>query len=349
MSPQKIKVLLLNREPVFHTQTWELLDLTDDINARIVRRESQMASLVMEERFDVLIFDNLDDRNVQTALDFRHHFPNVQILAINTGARPSDLISEARKRGVQIIQRTALMPLLSARLLGTTRQLAQRAAASQGMGGPMVFSLMGDMTVFRPPDVLQMLCMSGKGGRCTFASDHGRAIAYIHAGRILHAEYGDREGEPAIAEIFRWEHGRFYFDEGLTPERNTIQRSWEHVIVDSARQRDEAEILSPLDLPGGNEARPETVNQPNSPGQPVPGPLESKAARPLTSEATAAPSVPPPPPPEARIPPAPRFAVEDDEEDEREKSRDEMDLNGNGSEESSGSHPAIVTGGSTRQ
>ena len=113
------------------------------------------------------------------------------------------------------------------------------AAISSDIG----YALTGDVTIFSPVDVLQMACISGRNGRFTFISSHGRAEIFILNGAITHAERNQDKGETVLAQIFRWDHGRFYFEEGRLSTEVTIKRKFDHVIVDAMTQKDEAEML----------------------------------------------------------------------------------------------------------
>ena len=46
-------------------------------------------------------------------------------------------------------------------------------------------------------------------------------------------------GEAAVAEIFRWRQGRFYFEEGIISQVQTVDRPWAHLLIDNLQKLDE--------------------------------------------------------------------------------------------------------------
>ena len=56
---------------------------------------------------------------------------------------------------------------------------------------------------------------------------------------VRHAIYGSLEGEAAVAEIFRWRQGRFYFEEGIISQVQTVDRPWTHLLIDNLQKLDE--------------------------------------------------------------------------------------------------------------
>lgn len=84
-----------------------------------------------------------------------------------------------------------------------------------------------------------MTCMGQRSGRFTFQSGRGNSEIYLHQGEVRHAAYGALEGEGALAEIFRWRQGRFYFEEGIISQAKTVERPWAHLLIDNLQKLDE--------------------------------------------------------------------------------------------------------------
>ena len=90
-----------------------------------------------------------------------------------------------------------------------------------------------------------MSCLGQRSGRFTFKSGRGNSEIYLHHGMIRHAVYGTLEGEAAVAEIFRWRQGRFYFEEGIISQVQTVDRPWAHLLIDNLQKLDETlELVS---------------------------------------------------------------------------------------------------------
>ena len=84
-----------------------------------------------------------------------------------------------------------------------------------------------------------MACLGQRTGRFTFKSARGNSEIYLHHGAIRHVLYGSLEGEPALAEVFRWRQGRFYFEEGIISQAKTVDRPWAHLLIDNLQKLDE--------------------------------------------------------------------------------------------------------------
>ncbi len=96
-----------------------------------------------------------------------------------------------------------------------------------------------DLNQFSAADVLQMTCMVQRSGRFTFKSGRGNSEIYVHQGEVRHAVYGTLEGEGALAEIFRWRQGRFYFEEGIISQEQSVDRPLAHLLLDNLQKFDE--------------------------------------------------------------------------------------------------------------
>jgi len=100
-------------------------------------------------------------------------------------------------------------------------------------------SLIGNLNQFSAADVLQMTCMGQRSGRFTFKSGRGNSEIYVHQGEVRHAVYGTLQGEGALAEIFRWRQGRFYFEEGIISQEQSVDRPLAHLLLDNLQKFDE--------------------------------------------------------------------------------------------------------------
>jgi hypothetical protein len=87
--------------------------------------------------------------------------------------------------------------------------------------------------------------MGQRSGRLTFKSGRGTSEIYLHHGMVRHAIYDSLEGEGAVAEIFRWRQGRFFFEEGIISQVQTVNRPWAHLLIDNLQKLDETmEVVS---------------------------------------------------------------------------------------------------------
>jgi Domain of unknown function (DUF4388) len=64
-------------------------------------------------------------------------------------------------------------------------------------------------------------------------------LIFFRDGEIVHAEQGGIVGEDAFVEILGWPGGRFEVEPNLLPGTRTIQKTLEHLLLDSHRILDE--------------------------------------------------------------------------------------------------------------
>jgi hypothetical protein len=103
-----------------------------------------------------------------------------------------------------------------------------------------VNGLSGRLENFPLLDVIQMACVARRDGRLEVKhkSEAGRVL--LKKGQIVHVETNRLAGEEALLEILCWKTGRFIFSamlDGVT--KRNIQGSWEHVLMEAVRKRDE--------------------------------------------------------------------------------------------------------------
>ena len=118
----------------------------------------------------------------------------------------------------------------------------QSVAASEGIDP--CHSLIGNLNQFSAAEILQMSCLGQRTGRFTLKSGRGNGEIYLHHGSVRHAVFGSLEGESAVAEVFRWRQGRFYFEEGIISQVQTVDRPWAHLLIDNLQKLDETMELS---------------------------------------------------------------------------------------------------------
>jgi Domain of unknown function (DUF4388) len=116
---------------------------------------------------------------------------------------------------------------------------AQGKSSSPSEGIDPCHSLIGNLNQFSAAEILQMSCMAQRSGRLAFISGRGTGEIYLHHGMVRHATYGSLEGEAAVAEVFRWRQGRFFFEEGIISQVQTVTRPWTHLLIDGLQKLDE--------------------------------------------------------------------------------------------------------------
>jgi len=117
-----------------------------------------------------------------------------------------------------------------------------RVSVMEPIGSVKGFS--GRLENFPLLDVIQMACIARRDGRfeITHKTEIGKVL--LERGQIVGAETGRSMGEDALLEILCWETGRFVFSAVRLRrmEKQNIQGSWEHVLMEAVRKRDEMRV-----------------------------------------------------------------------------------------------------------
>ena len=242
------RVLILNPDPVFEDRLLSILDVTDGTETRIVRSVSEAVAILIAESFDGFIVQGEPDFAVDAATVVRQHFPSLNLLCA-PWERPSvDSIRKAQQQEISLANGGASIRKLG----GEVRRFLNSLDSDGGTSAEGIdpcHSLSGNLNHFSAAEVLQMTCMGQRSGRFTFKSGRGTSEIYLHQGEVRHAAYESLEGEEALAEIFRWHQGRFYFEEGILSQEQSVDRPLAHLLLDNLQKFDETlgvATLSPM-------------------------------------------------------------------------------------------------------
>jgi hypothetical protein len=236
------RLLTLNADPVFEDRVLEMLDAMGNLEVRIVRTLAEAIHLLMREDFDLLMIEGKLLIAIEQAIHARQHFPSLEIVCLVT--EPENVISreQASDQNIRLMTTMKRNRLLRREL----RELISKHARGTGAAAEGVdpcHSLIGNLDQFPAGEVLQMSCLGQRTGRFTFKSGRGAVEVFLHHGIIRHALYDSLEGEPAVAEVFRWRQGRFFFEEGIISQIQTVNRPWPHLMLDNMQKLDEAPHL----------------------------------------------------------------------------------------------------------
>jgi hypothetical protein len=232
------RLLILNCDPVFQDRALAMFDAMREVETRIVRSLSDAVYILMQEDFDLFIVEGEAVVAIERAIHIRQHFPSLKIVCLPEDTVSTALLEQASEQNIELTTTDC-----SDRRL--RRQLRSLVSAVETMPGPAAegidpcHSLVGNLNQFSAAEILQMSCLSQRSGRFTFKSGRGNSEIYLHHGMVRHAVYGSVEGEPAVAEIFRWRQGRFFFEEGIISQVQTVDRPWTHLLIDNLQKLDE--------------------------------------------------------------------------------------------------------------
>ena len=107
-------------------------------------------------------------------------------------------------------------------------------------------------------DVIQMECLGRNSSILEIHDQRLRGRIYIENGSIIHAAVGDEHGEKALNKLLSISGGDFKLHPFGEPEARTIEGSWEFLLMEAARCRDELAAQ-----PKAGEAAPGVAEAPD--------------------------------------------------------------------------------------
>lgn len=104
-------------------------------------------------------------------------------------------------------------------------------------------------------DVLQMECLARNSSLLKISAGSVQGSVYVKDGQIIHAQCGHRTGEDAFNYLLSLAGGEFDVKPFTPPPTQTITGSWEFLLMEAARKRDE-EAESPAPSGGTDDSFP---------------------------------------------------------------------------------------------
>jgi Domain of unknown function (DUF4388) len=232
------RILALNPDPVFQDRALAALDENVGLEIHVVRNISEAVLALFNENFDALIIEGEAKVALEQATNMRQHFPSLRIICLIYDRCREAIEAAANEQNIELLSMPRRDRTLHVKLGRFVRSLdSAPGAAAEGIDP--CHSLIGNLNQFSAAEILQMSCLSQRTGRFTFKSGRGNSEIYLQQGTVRHAIFGSLEGEAAVAEIFRWRQGRFYFEEGIISQEQTVNRPWAHLLIDNLQKLDE--------------------------------------------------------------------------------------------------------------
>src|SRR3990172_11778412 len=88
-------------------------------------------------------------------------------------------------------------------------------------------------------DVIQLNANNRFSGCIAVGYEQSRGLLFFRDGEIIHAEQDGKVGEEAFCCIVGWPGGRFSVQPNVATTRSSIQKSWQHLLLDAHRLLDE--------------------------------------------------------------------------------------------------------------
>jgi hypothetical protein len=231
------RLLILNSDPVFQDRALGIFDAMPNVETRIVRTLSEAIYILIREDFNLFVVEGEAAVAIEQATNARQHFPSLEIVCLMPNSA-QELQTQAVQQKIEVITTDRSDRQLRRQLRAIVSGF-ERSTGTPAEGIDPCHSLIGNLNQFPAAEILQMSCLSQRSGRFTFKSARGNSEIYLNHGMIRHALYGTLEGEEALAEIFRWRQGRFYFEEGVISQVQTVNRPWTHLLIDNLQKLDE--------------------------------------------------------------------------------------------------------------
>jgi CheY-like chemotaxis protein len=117
-------------------------------------------------------------------------------------------------------------------IFSTLRELARQKPVTAGFRG-----VLRQVSL---EDVIQMECLNRNSSILEILAGKWEGKIYVKEGAIIHAEVDDRKGEAAFNKILSLKGGEFNLRPFVEPGQSSIDASWEFLLMEAARARDEA-------------------------------------------------------------------------------------------------------------
>ena len=101
-------------------------------------------------------------------------------------------------------------------------------------------ALVGNLKDLKLANIVQLNCM--EKNEAVFTLDLRQKVGkiYFADGNIVHATFGNMEGEPAVHQILKINEGPFKVENDVPPPKRTITTPWSNLLLEGLRIIDEA-------------------------------------------------------------------------------------------------------------
>jgi len=218
--------LLQRLMATFAGETWEILTASDVSQAMVLIQQHRMDLLVVDIRMPLM-------DGVQFLELLQRRYPNLIKVVLTAEA------SEERR----------------AACLKSGAELFLEKPREEG-GWRAVYAMLNEVAKFQPnqgfsgvlrrvglQDVLQMECLSRSSVVLEIRAGEQRGSIFVKDGQITHAEMGAHLGEDAFNRLLALAGGEFDRRPWSEPPQTTVTGSWEFLLMEAARARDEQEGL----------------------------------------------------------------------------------------------------------
>ncbi len=97
----------------------------------------------------------------------------------------------------------------------------------------------GGITGLGLADVIQLNVHNRFSGCVRLQHGDSNGLIFFRDGAIIHAEQGGKSGEEAFYDMVGWPAGRFSVQPNVSTTQSTIQKGWQHLLLEAHRVLDE--------------------------------------------------------------------------------------------------------------
>lgn len=156
---------------------------------------------------------------------------------------PEDAIFIAKPYQIEIIRQAVSLKIQKLTVQkSSVSNLPESKADVPAQAEPKKIKL-GYLSTLHLGDLIQMLCMSNWSGKIEIInlSTDETGWVYINVGVLIHAKTATKNGEDACYEMLHWGRCSYDFSEEVTHVVQTIQSSYQSILLEGAKLEDEIE------------------------------------------------------------------------------------------------------------
>lgn len=119
----------------------------------------------------------------------------------------------------------------------------------------------GSVADFQLSDIVQLNCLGRLTSALRVKGEEEEGTIFFHEGNITHAESDYLQGEAAFYHIMNWQGGEFTVLRNHTPERQTISKNWQSLLLESLRRMDENSDVAKKEAEKEKQQRQRRIQQ----------------------------------------------------------------------------------------
>jgi CheY-like chemotaxis protein len=203
---------------------WEIFLAQNPGKALLILQEQAIDLAVVDIQMPVV-------DGIQFLALLNRKYPNVQKVTLSAYA---DEASRAAciGQGAELFLEKPRNPGDLEIIFGTLRELARQQRVPAGFRG-----VLRQVSL---EDVIQMECLNRNSSVLEIVAGPWEGKVFVSEGAIIHAQFGDRNGEAALNKILALKGGDFNLQPFCEPPERSIDSQWEFLLMEAARVRDEA-------------------------------------------------------------------------------------------------------------